>query len=133
MSSYQTEQRKKLISIFKKSPHQSFSAQEIHNLTDPNSISLSAVYRNLVKMEQEGVLCKVSEKKRSGTLYQYVDPEHCAGIIHFKCNVCEQTFHLNKSISQMVINIAKEDYSFLINGASAFLYGECEKCSQNRQ
>lgn len=130
MSNYQTEQRKNLIAIFRKNPHKAYSAQEIINILDPKTISLSAVYRNLVKMEEEGILHKTNDKKRAGTLYQYVDPVHCDGIIHFKCNICEATYHLSRTVSQMVINLAKEEYSFNMNRASAFLYGECEKCSQ---
>lgn len=132
MGKYQTEQRKKLIDFFKKSPHQSFSAQDISVYLKEDSISKSAIYRNLSEMVSDGFLCKVTEKHRSGTLYQYVDPIHCDGIIHFKCQNCENTFHLSHSISQMVIDLAREEFSFNVNRSSAFLYGECEKCSQKQ-
>lgn len=131
MSKYQTEQRKNLISLFKSRPHHTFSAQDIVKELGDNDISMSAIYRNLTAMEKDGILCKTSEKNRSGTLYQYVDPDHCIGVIHFKCQSCNQTFHLNRPISQMIMSIAKEDFNFNVNGAAAFLYGECEKCSQN--
>lgn len=131
MSKYQTEQRKKLLSLFQNSPHQSFSAQEICAHLIEDNISISAIYRNLSDMVEDGTLCKVSEKNRAATLYQYIDPIHCDGIIHFKCLTCDNTFHLKRAISQMVIALAEEDYSFKVNGSSAFLYGQCDNCSQN--
>lgn len=130
MSKYKTEQRKKLISLFENNPHQTFSAQDIATFFKDDGISLSAIYRNLSEMINEEILCKVSEKKRSGTLYQYIDPVHCAGVIHFKCQSCDNTFHLNRAISQMIINVAKEEFAFSVNGSAAFLYGKCDKCSQ---
>lgn len=130
MSKYQTEQRKKLISLFKNKQHHTLSVHDIYLALEENDISMSAIYRNLSEMVNEGLLCKVSEQNRSGSLYQYVDPDHCAGIIHFKCESCDATFHLDKSISQMIISIAQEHHGFTVNGSSAFLYGKCENCSQ---
>lgn len=134
MSKYQTEQRKKLITLFENSPHQTLSAQDIAATLCDQGISVSAIYRNLSEMVEDGILCKVSEKNRSGSLYQYMDPHHCAGIIHFKCDSCDATYHLDRHISQMIMNIAQDNFSFETNGTAAFLYGKCSKCSkQNNQ
>ncbi len=130
MSKYQTEQRKKLVTLFENSPHQTLSAQDIAAALHDQGISVSAIYRNLSEMVNDGILCKVSEKNRSGSLYQYVDPHHCAGIIHFKCDSCDATYHLDRNISQMLIGIAHDQFSFDLNGNAAFLYGKCKKCSQ---
>lgn len=130
MSKYQTEQRKKLISLFEKSPHKTLSAQDIATALENQDISISAIYRNLSEMVNEELLCKISGKNRSGSLYQYVDPHHCAGIIHLKCDSCEATYHLDRNISQMVMGIANDTFAFHINGSAAFLYGKCAKCSQ---
>ncbi len=129
MSKYQTEQRKKLVTLFENSPHQTLSAQDIAVALNDQSISISAIYRNLAEMVEDGLLCKVSEKNRSGSLYQYMDPNHCAGIVHFKCDSCNATYHLDRNISQMIMGIAQDSFSFEINGTAAFLYGKCSKCS----
>lgn len=130
MSKYQTEQRKKMINLFENCPHQTLSAQDILSHIQDQDISISAIYRNLSEMVKDGILCKVSEKNRSGSLYQYVDPNHCAGIIHFKCDSCDATYHLDRNISQMLIGIAQDNFSFELNGSAAFLYGKCKNCSQ---
>ncbi|MFI3326432.1 MAG: transcriptional repressor [Clostridia bacterium] len=130
MSKYITEQRKVLTTLFKNNNHRTFSAAEVQQILSDKDVSISAIYRNLSEMEKEGLLCKVSEKNRQGTLYQYVDPEHCAGIIHFKCQSCDATYHLDRNISQMIMAVAKDAFSFQVNGSSAFLYGQCADCSQ---
>ncbi|MFI3208537.1 MAG: transcriptional repressor [Eubacteriales bacterium] len=133
MNKYTTEQRKKLMKLFEEHQHHTFSAQDIATALSNQDISTSAIYRNLSAMVGEGLICKVSEKNRTGSLYQYVDPVHCEGIIHFKCENCDATFHLNTHISQMVIAIAQESHDFQVNGSAAYLYGLCEKCSQLKQ
>lgn len=130
MRKYQTEQRKKLIAFFKENIHKSYSAQEIRKALLRENISLSAVYRNLNDMENEGLVCKIKEEKSHSALYQYIDPVECAGIIHLKCQSCDATFHLNRSVSQMLTSLAKEDFAFEINDTGAFLYGKCKACSQ---
>ncbi len=132
MSKYKTEQRKKLITLFENNQHHTFSVQDIAQALSDQEISTSAIYRNLSEMVKEGLVCKVSEKNRSGSLYQYVDPTHCAGVIHFKCESCDATFHLDRNISQMVMGVAKDELSFLVNGTSAFLYGKCSNCTQKQ-
>lgn len=95
-------------------------------------ISKSAVYRNVAEMEKEGLLCRISEKNRQETLYQYVDPEHCCDIVHLKCETCNNTFHMNKHVSRLIFNMAMDDYNFKVNAKTALLYGECATCSQKK-
>ncbi len=131
MSKYQTEQRQKLLNFFKNSEQESFSVSDIQKNFDYEDISVSAIYRNLKTMENEGLICKVIDGKKAEALYHYVNPDICLGVIHLKCDSCDKTFHLNKHISSMVINYAKDELKFSINGLSAFLYGKCDNCSQN--
>lgn len=131
MSKYKTEQRKKLALFFESNPHKSYTAQDIYENLGHEEISMSAIYRNLSEMIDNNTLCKVNVNKSTSTAYQYVDHKLCNGIIHLKCEECEKSIHLNKSVSQMIIDLAQEEFSFNINGASAILYGKCEKCSKN--
>ncbi len=130
MVKYQTEQRKILVDFFKESNHRALSAQDIHRELASTNISVSAIYRNLADMEKQNIVCRISEENRTGALYQYVDPNCCIGVIHLKCQSCQATFHLNKHISQMVIELARESHNFSINSFAAFLYGKCDNCSQ---
>ncbi len=130
MSKYQTEQRQKILEAFKNNEHNSFSAQDILKKCGNDDISISAIYRNLKIMEEEGLICKVVDNKKSEALYHYVKPDVCFGVIHLKCETCEKTYHLNKHISNMLINIAKDELDFNVSESSAFLFGKCDNCSQ---
>ncbi len=129
MSKYQTEQRKILIHFFENSKHGTFSAQDINDALAEHGIRMSAIYRNLSEKEKERMQCKVSEKNRPGSLYQYIDPLHCVGIIHLKCQSCETTLHLGRHVSNLVFGMAKDDFSFTMNASAAVLYGQCQQCS----
>ncbi len=128
MNKYQTDQRQKLLQLFQNSGHDYFSALDIFNSLNSEDISMSAIYRNIKDMENEGVICKVNEKGRQEALYHYVNPESCLGVVHLKCEKCKNTYHLNRHISNMITCIAKDVFNFSLNNAGAFLYGVCDKC-----
>ncbi len=128
MKKYNTEQRKLLIDFFKNSSHNSLSAADVYNALKDSGIGMSSVYRNIAEMEAEGIIRRVSEKTNNKSLYQYIHPEHCIGIVHLICEKCNATFHLNRHISHMLTNIALENNNFHINEGNAVLYGTCENC-----
>ncbi len=130
MNKYNTEQRQKLLEFFVNSEHQSFSAADILEKCSNYDISLSAIYRNLKLMEDEGIICKVVDNKKSEALYHYIKPLSCVGVIHLRCECCKNTYHINKHISNLIFNIAKDELNFSINSTTAFLQGKCESCSQ---
>ncbi len=125
---YQTEQRKRMLVLFENSNHHSLSAQEIAEMLKDENVSMSAIYRNLADMEKSGLICKVSEKNRAGALYQYVNPHSCRGIIHLKCESCDQTYHLDKCVSDMIFAMAENNFSFHLSSSMPILFGQCQKC-----
>ncbi len=130
MGKYNTQQRKLMIDFFKNNAHKTSSVGEICEQLNALGVSTSSVYRNIAEMEEEGIVRRVNEKNRKGALYQYIDPEHCVGVVHLICEKCNLTFHLNRHVSQMLTNMALENYNFHINEQSAVLYGKCENCFQ---
>ncbi len=93
-------------------------------------ISRSALYRNIAAFEKEGVLCRVTNDKKNETLYQFIDPDECSGVIHLKCNRCTTTHHLNRYACDMISGLALENFGFSVNTNKAVIYGLCENCSQ---
>ncbi len=130
MSRYKTEQRQKLLEIFKNNGHQYLSASDIQKKCSNEDISLSAIYRNLKSMEQDGLISKVIDGQKSEAHYHFVDPDCCVGSIHLKCESCDRVYHLNRHISNMIFGFAKDELNFSINNVAAFLQGKCENCSQ---
>ncbi len=127
---YTTDQRKILFSFFKENIHESFSVKQLELILGNEGISRSAIYRNIALLEDEGVLCRVANDKNRETLYQYIDPDKCSGVIHLKCDRCTATHHLNKYASEMISGLALENFGFIVNTQKAVIYGLCENCSQ---
>ncbi len=130
MNKYKTEQRKILLDFFQNNTHRSVTAQDIFESLRDRNISMSAIYRNLSEMEKDRQICRVNDSSKPGVYYQYIDPVHCANVVHLKCQKCDTTFHLNQHISRMMVGYAKEEYDFDIKCTGAFLFGECEKCGK---
>ena len=130
MIKYQTEQRKVLLSLFEQDSHRTYSAHDLLEAIPDAGISLSAIYRNLKALELQGVICKTNDPKQSEAQYHYINPQDCVGIIHLKCEICDQIYHLNQHISRMIFNFTEDDLGFKLNQAGAFLYGKCSNCSQ---
>ncbi|MFI3243623.1 MAG: transcriptional repressor [Akkermansia sp.] len=125
---YQTKQRKSILDLFELSGHRALSAQDVAASLGDDSISISSIYRNLAEMEKTGLLCRVSEKNRGAALYQYVNPQSCSGIIHLKCQDCQETYHLDCCVSDMVFAMAEKNFHFQVNHSTPFLLGLCERC-----
>ena len=130
MIKYQTEQRKILLSLFEKDNHKSYSVNEIVSAISDAGISPSAIYRNLKYLEKDGIICKINDPKQSEARYHYLSPHDCVGVIHLKCEVCDEIYHLNRHVSDMIFALAKDDVNFFLNKSGAFLYGKCGNCSQ---
>ncbi len=128
LKKYQTKQRRSIQDLFELSGHRALSAHDIAASLGDEQISMSSIYRNLADMEKAGLLCRVSENNRGSALYQYVNPHSCSGIIHLKCQSCQETYHLDRCVSDMVFAMAEKNFHFLVNQSSPFLLGKCEHC-----
>ena len=129
--SYKTKQREFLLQHFKRNIHRSYSAQELAQELKVDHISLSAIYRNLTSMCEEGLLCKVLKNNNTTAYYQFAHKDECLGIIHLKCTTCEETYHLDKKLSRLIMNMSSDQHSFTLDPASIFLYGSCKHCTAN--
>ena len=128
MKNYNTDQRTLIKNNIKQKVHQSFTAKELHEELKDSNVSLSAIYRNLADFEKDGTICRVFEKERSETLYQYLDSCTCEGVLHLKCETCNNTYHLNAHITQMIEGLSKDLNNFNLNKSMLFLYGKCSDC-----
>ncbi len=129
MAKYATRQRKALIKFFTNNLHKQFTAAEIFNQLKDEDISLSAIYRNLLDMEDEGIISKFLSKDKKDTYYQFFDEEECRGIIHLVCLRCKETYHMDKNISNEVIQSIKNNNAFTVSLHAATLYGTCNYCN----
>lgn len=127
---YNTAQRKILTEFLKSNPDRQFSAKEIYEGISNDSISLSAVYRNISAMESDGVINRFSKEGSREIRYQYVNAEECKNCIHLTCVKCGNTFHMNSEETDKIIRSLKETDGFEINKSKTVLYGSCKECAE---
>lgn len=129
MPKYLTKQRKHLIDYLSSHPDESISAGQIAEAL-ADSVSKSAVYRNLADMEAEGVVRRVASSGGHEVIYQYVNGQGCAGQLHLSCKKCGKTMHMEKQIADALVNSVEADSHFSIDKGDTIIYGVCADCSR---
>ncbi len=125
---YNTKQREVLIKFFESHHDQSFSAEEIADQLKNEKISISAVYRNLADLEQDGKIRKVAKSGTHKAFYQFVDCDECKGHLHLTCTKCGKTEHLPDDDSNEIVKSVLQKSNFNLDSDNTILYGVCEKC-----
>ena len=94
-------------------------------------MSISAVYRNLAALEQDGSIRKVSAPGTRESYYQYLGG-HCCEHLHLSCKKCGKTFHMDEAQTEALVStIAKLDH-FALDRADTVLYGLCKQCVERK-
>ena len=127
-SKYLTRQRKILISYLDNHPDEALTAREIADALKSENISLSAVYRNLSELEEEGKLRRQSSAGNRKIKFQYLDAAACRDKLHLTCTRCGRTFHMNNETARSLIHAAEEADGFEIDKSETVLYGVCDSC-----
>ena len=128
MSKYMTKQRKTLLDFLAQHADQSLSAKSVAQALP--SLSVSAVYRNLSDLEEEGRVRRVSQGGSREVYYQYSDAEACQGCLHLLCNRCGKTFHMDHSVAKLLEESLADTEQFRIDRANTVLYGICASCQK---
>ena len=126
MQAYMTQPRKRLLNYLHQHADETLTAGQIAQ--DLPEISVSAVYRNLSALEQDGAVRKVAKGGSREVFYQYLKAEECRDHLHLSCKKCGKTFHMDETETEALLNtIAKVD-GFTVDRADTVLYGICEQC-----
>lgn len=124
-----TEQRKRLFAFLQQNHDKQFSAKQIASLLTGDALSLSAVYRNLASLEQEGLITRMVHDGSREIFYQYIQAEECRSCIHLTCLKCGKTSHMNGTgAANMVQNVLEAD-NFHVVIPKTVLYGVCSECN----
>ncbi len=132
MAAYQTKQRRILLAFLADHPDESLSAADIARALDGRSVSVSAVYRNLAALEEEGKVRRITRSGSRETLYQYTDTEDCRSHLHLLCRSCGSTYHMNQEDAAALIEMLSRREQFAVDTTETVLYGTCEAC-QSRE
>ena len=132
MSKYATKQRALLLDYLTEHADESLSASEIAAALAEKEISVSAVYRNLSQLEQEGTLHRAAGAGKEQR-YRYTGAESCRGCLHLSCTRCGRTFHMGRTDANRLVNAVAEAEGFALDRAETVLYGVCESCREGRK
>ena len=130
MQAYMTKPRKRLLTYLQSHPDETISAGQISQ--ELNGISVSAVYRNLSALEQDGAVRKVAKSGSREVFYQFMKAEECKDHLHLSCKKCGKTFHMDEAETEALLgSIAKLD-GFAVDRGDTVLYGVCEACQREK-
>jgi len=129
---YMTGQRKVLYEFFASHPHSEFSAKDIYKEIESSGISLSAVYRNLASMTDDGVIVKSVGQGGHETLYRFMKCDGCKNELHLTCTDCGKIFHLRHDVADKLKESIAGSDGFCIDSARTVLYGVCRECTKTK-
>ncbi|MBQ8409708.1 MAG: transcriptional repressor [Clostridia bacterium] len=128
MAKYITKQRKIFLHYLELHPDELLTAKQIAEALDNDSISLSAVYRNLSDLESEGKIHRISRSGTREVYYQYTDADRCKTCLHLRCKKCGKTFHMGMLSVAAITENLKQNEKFTIDNKDTVIYGVCGNC-----
>ena len=128
MNKYSTNQRKMLIDYLEKHHDFALSAARIAEDLAGDNISVSAVYRNLAALEEEGAVRRTARSGDRSAYYQYVGLEKCRNRIHLSCTKCGRSFHLAVKEADVLVEAVMDAEGFEVNREETVLKGLCAEC-----
>ena len=128
MAKYLTRQRKRLLEYLSEHTDEQISARQIAEDLAADQISISAVYRNISALEEEGLLKRSVREGTREVFYQYIASEECKDSLHLACRICGKSIHLGQQEATQLIRGTLESTGFQIDKTETILYGVCADC-----
>jgi Fur family ferric uptake transcriptional regulator len=128
MPKYSTAQRRRLMAFLEEHPDRPFTAREIAEQLQDDGVSISAVYRNLSALEEDGQIAGVFQEGARDKYYRCLLSDECRTCIHLTCIKCGKTFHLGADETQWLLGAAARQGGFRISAGHSVLYGVCGSC-----
>lgn len=130
---YKTKQSKVILSClhYYKGSHVTVPMISRYLENQDNPVGTATIYRQLEKLEKEGLVRKYILDGKSGSCFQFVDNEndHCDDHYHLKCEKCGKLIHLQCKTLDTLEEHVYEDHGFRINPLKTVFYGVCPDCA----
>ena len=130
MRQYSTAKRRALTDFLKEHSDRQFSVEQITDALAATGISRSAVYRNVEKLTEDGVIRRFSAEEGNCFLYQYVGGAPCLFHLHLKCLVCGNVHHVDCDFNDSISGHFLSHHNFKMNNAKTVIYGTCTECCE---
>ena len=130
MPKYNTRQRTVLLNYLRCHADEVLSAKQISEALIDENISISAVYRNLSDLENEGKVHRITKSDSRNLCFRYTDAEECKSHLHLSCSGCGKTFHMDVPSTKTLIENVEKGSDFTIDSSDTVLYGLCKNCKR---
>ena len=131
---YQTKQKAQVLQYLETHSRQHITAAELLIALNTGGVQIGSatVYRQLEKLEEQGLVRRYSLDDRGSACWQFAGEgaqSACHSHFHLKCTVCGRLIHLDCGHLQQIANHVAEEHGFQINPARTVFYGTCGDCS----
>ena len=126
MPKYMTKQRKLLTDYLSQHNDETLSAGQIAEALS-DTVSKSAVYRNLAELEAEGKLHRAAGGGREA-VYRYSGSQACSQCLHLSCKKCGRTVHMQQQLADTLVDSVAANEDFSVDKGETVIYGVCSAC-----
>lgn len=134
-SGYSTEKKNKILSCLKENAHIDLTVKDIERylVEHDMKVNLTTIYRNLDKLEKDGLIVRRGDETGNKATYQYVEPDqNCHDHLHLKCSSCGKIYHMDCSFMNELKQHIFNHHGFMLECKTSMIYGTCKECcSQN--
>ena len=96
-------------------------------------VGTATIYRNLERLEEEGIIARSSIEGIDGVCYRYL-PDEPEGVYFFlKCESCGNLSPIDCDELQKLYEHVVQSHHVRINPVKTVLYGLCEDCFARQQ
>ncbi len=129
-STYQTQQRKILLSFLNTVSDRQLTIEEIMEGLEREGQNLpqSSVYRLMKKMVEEGVVRRHAKEDSRQYVYQIIESEECHAHLHLQCTECGKLVHLSHEATREARQWMQGATGFDLDQEKTYLYGTCKEC-----
>ena len=107
-------------------PDRIFKASEIAQSLP--TVSLSTIYRNLDRLEKQGMVQIVGAEENNELRYRYIGPSCCQAKMHLICKKCGKFFHLDGPALKILLFSVQKLNGFIVDQQESVLLGYCAEC-----
>lgn len=131
-STYQTQQRKILLSFLASARDRQFTIDEIMLEMEDRGQTLpqSSLYRLMKKLVDEGVVRRHSKDDSRQYVYQIMEGEACHSHLHLQCTECGKIVHLSDEATKAARQWMDGAAGFELDQEKTLLYGKCSVCKK---
>ncbi|MBO4693481.1 MAG: transcriptional repressor [Clostridia bacterium] len=128
MPKYETRQRKELLDFLCDNADRPLTAGDMAVSLKEKGISLSAIYRNLSDLQDEGKVQRLTIGGKKRVYYRYTGAKECEKHLHLSCFKCGHTFHMGATTTDALVKEVMSESDFKVDSANTVLYGVCKQC-----